>query len=771
MQTFQNLFEFHRKRFESQNECLVNCRTGPIWSGDVVVNPSDDHYYLMVGVMNNKATNRVEFMALRILFLDKPSGGMVETGLTNVKEQMSLLKIVEAPGINFCAGDIINRRINGSVSPAHAMKVSGFCRDGSGDISVMTDSGTFDHYDAYSYRLAVIKPAERHRVYGEIISADETAAERDALKARDSQDLALDGLPRWLKDMDDAFHADVSHVFCLSGNICDYQLVNGQVGDKPSVVEILFAKYFDFRYQIRYSISKGLLLQDDLIKTAFCAEYGDKLSPGQNSSLLSQELAKQKICGPLSESVGKTPDRVLPFLEHVFAPVPGMKPEENRKILIIDFAHDIFPATDNPTGDERASIETIIGWARDKRMSEAGHLIVLLTPSPSKLHSALRAADSGIRFLHLPKPDIAQRHAVWQRSLADSRVNLNGTLPKILAGATNGLACSQIDDIVKLAARRGDTLSLELVRHKKEEVLAQEFGGNLKIKMPQFGFENFGGKEYLKAYFRNINENLARGILRRVPMGVLVPGPPGTGKTCFLECFAKESGFTVVELGNLRSMFVGESENIASQVFDALDDLAPVIVIEDEADQSDSSRDSYQGDAGVSNRLRQMTFKFRSAEKRRGRVIWFSLTNRIDLIDEALKRKGRADEIIPFILPDSAEYASILSVMFRRYRIGTDFKQAQPFVEALAKLDYVTGADIEWMVLEADRLSSYEGATHVSAAHLMQAIESWVSPSNPREIDRQIVLALEKSSKQLRPPNWPEVLVRAKERQHLTIAI
>lgn len=771
MQTFQALFEFYRKRYESQNECLIDCQVGSIRSGDVVLDPLNDNQFLMIGVMYEKSINRTAFQAVQILFIDEKSKGMLSSGLTNVKEQLDRFQIIEMPGINFRAGDVIDCRDKKFLhqSRAHIL-VSGFKRDDEGNIQVVSNNGNFN-YAEYSDRLVVVKPSAKHHVYGQLVQMDGVTAALSEVGGKQSEkdDIQDQRLPQWLRDLDDSLKAKVSHIFCLTGNINDYQLFGGQVGNKLSVIEMLSAQYPEFKYQMKYSLGKGLAIEDTLMELAFKEEYADQLAPEQNASILGQEMFKQQKNDPLSSIIGKSPEKIFPFLDRVFTPVSKGSKMENRKMLIFDFANDIFPATDNPTRDERISIEAVIGWARNKQMSEDGHLIILLAPSASKMNCELRAADSGIKFLRLPKPDVSQRYVVFQRAQVDFNTRLNGASLETLAGVTNGLTCIQIDNIAKLAERRKEELSLESVRRAKEDILAKEFDGNLKIKLPRYGFENFGGKENLKAYFRNINENLSKGILRRVPMGILVPGPPGTGKTCFLECFAKESGFTVVELGNLRSMFVGESERISNQVFEALDDLAPVIVIEDEADQSDTSRDSYQGDAGVANRIRQMTFKFRSAEQRRGRVIWFSLTNRIDLIDEALKRKGRADEIIPFVLPDKTEYASIFSVMFRRHRISADFNNIVPFVEVVAKLEYVTGADIEWMVLEADKLASYEKISRVSPNHLMQAIDSWVSPSDPREIDRQTILAIEKSSKQLRPINWQELLDRAKERQQLTI--
>jgi len=205
-------------------------------------------------------------------------------------------------------------------------------------------------------------------------------------------------------------------------------------------------------------------------------------------------------------------------------------------------------------------------------------------------------------------------------------------------------------------------------------------------------------------------------------------------------------------------MWVGKSEEVMESIFSALLDLAPVVVVEDEADQSETPRDVPNGDSGVSNRLRQAKFKFCSDPQNRGNVIWVRISNRDDLIDAAYKRKGRTDDNIPFVLPGKDEYTEIFKVMFARYEIPTNVSDFAPFGKQVADRVYCTGADIEWMVLEADKYAGREGLDEVSAKHLSQAIGDWEMDLNPNDIDHQIMLAIQGSSKRLRPDGWQEIL-------------
>jgi SpoVK/Ycf46/Vps4 family AAA+-type ATPase len=261
-----------------------------------------------------------------------------------------------------------------------------------------------------------------------------------------------------------------------------------------------------------------------------------------------------------------------------------------------------------------------------------------------------------------------------------------------------------------------------------------------------------------------VRDNIVNGVHRRAPLGILASGPPGTGKTFFFECWAYECGFNFLQMVNPRSKWVGESEEIAEKIFSAIDDLAPVMVVEDEADQSETGRDVPNGDSGVSNRLRQMKFMFTSDPKRRGKVIWVRISNRADLLDDAYKREGRSDDSIPFLMPEPSEYEDIFRVMFARYGVPTDITDFSAFARAVAEKIYCTGASVEWMVREADMYAGRDGKDKVEPAHLQQAIDDWEMKLNAAEVDRQTVLAIKGSSKRLRPDNWKTILAGAMER-------
>jgi len=581
--------------------------------------------------------------------------------------------------------------------------------------------------------------------------------------------LAVGGSPEWFREMALKSRAGIAHLFILWGNI--YDLQRNMQGEYLSLYQYL-AEIFEQRDLIMfYSLSSGLQFASEEMEKLFRAKFLDagKSASAQTSGQSPTQTAAQGLQknqaanAPLSQLIGETPDKALKFLEKVLT---DNSEGHLKAVLIVDFAQNIAPnQIGNQNINDRIAVEMLERWAKDCWIKSAGNTIVLVSPSLAGLAEGLRSPCGEAAAIRIPKPGESERTSRWEyNQSSDGVIFSEGLTSELLGRITNGLSLKQIDSIYKTAKEQKIPISLSLIKQKKQEILEMEFGDRIKVKVPKWGFNYFGGKQNLKEYMLEIRDNIVNGVYRRAPMGILASGPPGTGKTFFFECWAYECGFNFVEITNPRSMWVGQSEEIAEKMFSALDDLSPVIVVEDEADQSETPRDTPNGDSGVSNRLRQMKFKFTSEPKRRGKVIWVRISNRSDLIDSAYKREGRSDDTIPFSMPEPCEYESIFKVMFARYEIPTDIADFAPFAREVAAKIYCTGASVEWMVLEADKYAGREGKNKVEANHLNQAIADWEMKLDPQEVDRQTILAIEGSSKRLRPDNWGAILAETKKR-------
>ena len=213
---------------------------------------------------------------------------------------------------------------------------------------------------------------------------------------------------------------------------------------------------------------------------------------------------------------------------------------------------------------------------------------------------------------------------------------------------------------------------------------------------------------------------ISRGQLDAAPMGYLICGPVGTGKTFLAECYAGSIGIPCVVLKNFRSKYVGETEGNLQQVLAVLRSLGPVVVIIDEADAALGNRQA-DGDSGTSARVFSMIAAQMGNTRYRGQIIWMLLTSRPDLLPIDLKRQGRAEVHIPLFYPyEEAE----IRAMFAGH--GEE-EQAEAGRRRHARrsrpTDVLSGADIESIVLTAKRAALAAGRTELTAGRSGAAVE------------------------------------------------
>ena len=155
-----------------------------------------------------------------------------------------------------------------------------------------------------------------------------------------------------------------------------------------------------------------------------------------------------------------------------------------------------------------------------------------------------------------------------------------------------------------------------------------------------------------------------------MPMGYLLCGPVGTGKTYLVECLAGEAGVPVVKMKNFRDRWVGSTEGNLEKIFGLLHALGRCIVFIDEADQALGSRDSGSGDSGISGRVYSMMAKEMSNTENRGRILWILASSRPDLIEVDLKRPGRVDVKIPlFPALDATEGYLLIRALAKKFQL------------------------------------------------------------------------------------------------------
>ena len=207
----------------------------------------------------------------------------------------------------------------------------------------------------------------------------------------------------------------------------------------------------------------------------------------------------------------------------------------------------------------------------------------------------------------------------------------------------------------------------DLTRIKKE-LVERDSAGLVEFIESKRTLDDYHGQDALKRWLRQDIALWQAGDLKALPMGYLLCGPVGTGKTFLVECLAGEAGVPVVKLKNFRDRWVGSSEGNLEKIFRLVRALGRCMVFIDEADQTLGRRDAGSGDSGLSGRLYSMIAQEMADTANRGRVLWILASSRPDLIEVDLKRPGRVDVKVPLAADEhSAESALLIGALAKRY--------------------------------------------------------------------------------------------------------
>lgn len=529
--------------------------------------------------------------------------------------------------------------------------------------------------------------------------------------------------PAWLGTLLERYHSGGSHLFLLHGNVRDVYPFGADHVPLADGLRRLFAQR---AIVASYDVSAGFTFPD-----------------------AAREKAFRKALGLKNALLPVDPGRALALID---ALLTSDRAETGSVAVVLDYAHTLVPAGGG-SSLERQSITTLARWASDPGVARRRPLVVLIAPSAGEVSDEIFSGASGAEAIALPRPELPARTAFLEEAQG-RRPGLRWEMtPVQVAAETGGLSLVQIEDILQRAEGAGVALARPAIVARKIELLRQEYGEVLEILEPKHDLSAVGGLEHAVSELKEIADIMRRGLFAAAPMGIVLMGPPGTGKSYLSECFAKECGMLCVRFRPLRQMYVGQSERNQEKAFAAIRALAPVIVIVDESDQAEGgSRDQGGGDSGVTERMRASAFNFWGDNSLRGKVLRIDITNRIDLIDAAMRRSGRTDVKIPILMPDERARAQIFEVTLRKHRIPSAVADFPGLAKRTAGF---TGSDVELAVTTAWRFALRDGATALGDKHLAAALDDLLPTARDQAtIDRMTLLALDECrNKRLLPRN------------------
>lgn len=476
----------------------------------------------------------------------------------------------------------------------------------------------------------------------------------------------------WFNDFLSKYKSGVSHEFLFYFNVRDiidnYRPIDRYLYDE-------FLKPRNFSIVAYYNISEGLTFLDPLMEREF-----NKITNNEAVNLMNS-----------------LPSRIFPYIDIAMKNI--------KMALFIDHVEKIIPSSDisSMSLEERMALIWICEWSVNPRISSVGSVIFMMSDNLVDVSREILKSSYRVEPILVELPGLDERKSYIEYLLRDNSVKTDISIDEF-SKLSSGLSKKAIKDIKLRAESEGVPISFEFIKDKKHSILQKEYGDVLEFIYPEISFDDIGGMEKAKKYLiKNIVEPVKKGDLRRVPMGILLCGPSGTGKTLLVNALAKSSGFNCVkiDMSRILGQYVGESEKNFKKCLLGAQSQQPVIVFVDEIDTA--FRRGESGDNGVNRNIFSEFLQFTSNTNNRGKVIFIAATNRPDLLDPALKRAGRFDKKIPILLPDANERAMIFKVILKKYGFESDITDFTPFAEAT---ENYTGAEIEAVVRKAYEIAN-----------------------------------------------------------------
>jgi SpoVK/Ycf46/Vps4 family AAA+-type ATPase len=459
-----------------------------------------------------------------------------------------------------------------------------------------------------------------------------------------------------------------------------------------------------------------------------------------------------------AQSLPRDPSVFFSLLDSFLKQVVNRK-EPLGVAIIFPYVETLIPESAGESSPEDRAVRVFLQkWATDPALLASNVTLVLVTENLADISSRIVRSPQTVE-IQVDRPDEGERLQFLQ-AVRDAGwfAKRSDVPPARLAQLTSGLTRIQLRQILSSVDEHDARLDAASLRNQKKAVIEAECFGLLEYVETRFSLEMVSGHEGVKQRLRRAAQAIAAGRLRGVPMGYLIAGPVGSAKTFLVNCFTGEIGFPCVKFLNVRSQWQGVTEGNLEKILKLLQAMWPVGVIIDEADAFLGDRNQ-QGDSGTSNRVFAQFVSFMGNTEYRGKILWFLITSRPDLLPVDVKRQGRAEEHLALFYPETdEEYEALFRIMLKKSGLKTP---VQSIKEVLDKPHGLSGADIEAILAravlatDAGPGSGDGGDEAVSAETLRHAFTDFIPATSPLERELQILVAVQEcTSREVLPERY-----------------
>jgi transitional endoplasmic reticulum ATPase len=483
--------------------------------------------------------------------------------------------------------------------------------------------------------------------------------------------------------------------------------------------------------------------------------------PGTGKTQLARAVANETeaqfyhIAGP--EIMGRHYGESEQRLRQVFQEAQQNAPA----IIFIDEIDSIAPKREEVTGEVERRIVAQLLTLMDGLEPRQNIVVIGATNRREAIDEALRRPGRFDREIVIGVPDEPGRReilAIHMRGMPLAEdVDLNE-----IARTTYGFVGADLAALSREAAMDALRRILPNVNLKEGipsqlledlRVVRQDFLNAMKrvqpsalreimIQAPNVTWDDIGGVEEARTRLREgvelplKNPESFRRLGIRPAKGFLLFGPPGTGKTLLAKAVAREAqaNFVATKSSDLLSKWYGESEQQVSQLFARARQVAPTVIFIDEIDSLAPIRGGGLGEPAVTERVVNTILAEMDGLEELQSVVVIAATNRPNLIDPALLRPGRFDELIYVPVPNAQGRRHILGIHTKDMPLGPDVN----LDEIAERTSRFTGADLEDLTRRAGLLALREAldAQTITMAQFEQALRD-TRPSVTPEMERE----------------------------------
>lgn len=560
-----------------------------------------------------------------------------------------------------------------------------------------------------------------------------------------AKDRTDEGRPSFLDQISRFYNVRRRNVVLLTGNIEGpfwKPGTGGGEGDLVSVEQLLVSELSPKFNVVRVDMGEGVTFYDNSTQgevTRVC-ESVDGLRIPEGRIRKFKEFLANTVHAPLAAL--RAVQAIIEAFERVKKDEPAIKPV----CVVMQHTGSMLPAGDYGRISEldRQRLVLFLDTVSMPAMANGNHLIVLVSETRTEVSDKiLRRPNAAHVEIHLPaKEERAQVVNMFCRKYDIKFKGEDENGREQFIELTAGLSIANILDILEEARNTREEVTKEQVLKEVNDVIQLRLGDIVKVKRPQHtpadvvGFKDVG--EILESVFQRCEDP------ETAVSAMIISGPNGSGKTYQAEAYAGQCGRIVLEIGNIRGMYFGETDRFFELLRLHVETLGKVLIEVDEAHAAFSSvhrQDVHE----TEKRLGSNFIKMIGDPRLLGKVLWVLMTSRPDELDPDVK--SRSPIQIPIFDLEGEERKAFVAGMFARKNIAVTEEE---LARILDKTGHYSARDFSFFISEViarqrkdkevkaiDVLSSWQASSAIKCQREFQSLIATQNCSYPNLIPQK----------------------------------